>query len=96
MSPPPRIEHNRQGRVSHVHQSEEVHLDLLADVTPSCVSNRIRQNDAGVVHENVDAPERILRSFDQFRDISFVGNVGRDGEYLLVADLSGDRFEPPT
>jgi hypothetical protein len=63
-----------------VHHAPEVDVDGVAKVGQRHVGERARLHDAGVVDEDVDAPEVLLDLFDEVGHRSGVAHVDRAGD----------------
>ena len=96
MSPPPLCGHQREGGVGAPEEAEQVHLDHLAPLGGVGPGHRAEQHHAGVVHQDVEPAELVVRLLDEGarRPSSSVRSTARDvGAAALARDPLGQRVE---
>ena len=79
-----------RGGLGHQERTACHHVVLQVPVRDGGVQQRLRQRQAGVVDDDVDAAERQHRGVDSRLHRGFVGDVGGDADrHIGVADLFG-------
>src|SRR5205085_3631483 len=77
--------HDRQHVLQAAHIAHELELQALLPVLLRQRLDHAAGRRAGVVHENVDAPELPVGALDEVLRLGFLREVGRDGEHLAAA-----------
>src|SRR4029077_12705754 len=89
-------DHRRQGELRHQERAFQVDVNLQVPFFLAAIECGVGVENAGVVEEDIEAPEGRHGSVDSSGAVSDFWNVGtqEDGFTALFEDLRGDRVSP--
>jgi hypothetical protein len=74
----PALDHLRHNGKGAMNSAEEVRLHRIVKIRSRLILHRTNANDAGIIYQNVDAAEGVIRPLDHRRHFILVANIGHN------------------
>jgi hypothetical protein len=72
------LDHLRHNGKGAMNSAEEVRLHRIVKVRSRLILHRTNANDAGIIYQNVDAAEGVIRPRNHRRHFILVANIGHN------------------